>query len=89
MSENDCGDTDTMSVGGLLTTLGCLLLVGLALDAVGRRTRLARISLLVVFGMKLGSSGFNLLPVDPDGWYESLADLALTMIAFLLGGELS
>ena len=89
VSENDCGDTDTMSVGGLLTTLGCLLLVGLALDAVGRRTRLPRITLLVLFGMTLGSSGFDLLPVDPDGWYETLADLALTMIAFLLGGELS
>ncbi|PWE17878.1 sodium:proton antiporter [Marinicauda salina] len=73
----------------MLTTFGVLLLAGLALDALGRRTRLPRITLLVVFGAIIGPAGFGLLPIDAENWREITADLALTMVAFLLGGELS
>lgn len=72
-----------------LIALGVLLLAGLALDALGRMTRVPRITLLVLFGMAIGPSGVGLLPVAANAWNELVAGLALTMVAFLLGGELS
>ena len=73
----------------LLLTLGGLLLVGLLTDEVGRRTRLPRVTLLIIFGVAAGPSGFDWLPKALQSWYEFLASAALTMVAFLLGGKLS
>ncbi len=73
----------------ILVALGALLLVGLLADEIGRRTRLPRVTLLVLFGVAAGPSGFNLLPDGIQNWYEFLASVALTMVAFLLGGSLS
>ncbi|MEX5727536.1 Kef-type K+ transport system membrane component KefB [Rhodovulum iodosum] len=73
----------------LLITFGVLLLASLALDALGRLTRLPRITLLVLFGLAIGPTGADLLPIDAQRWQALTADLALTMVAFLLGGELS
>ena len=84
--------TETAALSGLatpLTTFGALLLAGLALDALGRRTRLPRITLLVAFGAAIGPAGLGMLPIDAENWRQLTADLALTMVAFLLGGELS
>lgn len=72
-----------------LIALGALLLVGLLTDEIGRRTRLPRVTLLVLFGIAAGPSGFDLLPTALQDWYEFLASAALTMVAFLLGGKLS
>lgn len=72
-----------------LLTLGGLLLLGLATDAIGRRTRLPRVTLLVVFGAAIGPPGFDLLPIDVGEWYPLFAGLALLMVGFLLGGRLS
>lgn len=73
----------------ILITLGALLLAGLALDALGRRTRLPRVTLLVTFGILIGPSVFNLIPVAANGWYPLVAKFALVMVAFLLGGHLT
>ena len=78
-----------MELATPLVTFGLLLLVGLALDALGRLTRLPRITLLVLFGLAIGPSALDILPIDAGGWRDTIAILALTMIAFLLGGELS
>jgi len=78
-----------MDLGLLLVTFGTLLFAGLALDALGRMTVLPRITLMVLFGVACGPSGLDLLLIDLDHWYDIVAKLALTMIAFLLGGELS
>lgn len=72
-----------------LFVLGSLLLVGLATDEIGRRTRLPRVTLLILFGVAAGPSGFDLLPTGLQDWYNFLASAALTMVAFLLGGKLS
>jgi Kef-type K+ transport system membrane component KefB len=58
-------------------------------DEVGRRARLPRVSLMIVFGVAVGPSGFDLLPRAFQDWYSFLASAALTMVAFLLGGRLS
>ncbi len=78
-----------MSLHAQLIVLGGLLLVGLLTDEIGRRTRLPRVTLLVLFGVAAGPTGFDLLPAEFQGWYEFLASAALTMVAFLLGGKLS
>lgn len=78
-----------MDLPVLLTTLGVLLLVGLATDAIGRRTRLPRVTLLVLVGLVVGPAGFDVLPSAFQEWYEFLASVALTMVAFLLGGKLA
>lgn len=72
-----------------LITFGSLLLAGLGLDALGRFTEFPRITLLVLFGVLIGRSGAGLSTLDTDAWQDTVATLALTMIAFLLGGELS
>lgn len=78
-----------MQLHVLLIALGGLLLVGLVTDEIGRRTRLPRVTLLILFGLAAGPAGLDMLPSAFQDWYEFLASLALTMIAFLLGGRLS
>ena len=70
-------------------TLGALFLLGLLADQIGRRTRLPRVTLLLLCGVTIGASGLNLLPLETDYWYEFLTTSALTMVAFLLGNSLS
>ncbi|RMB11974.1 cation:proton antiporter [Eilatimonas milleporae] len=72
-----------------LLAFGGLLIVGLAADAIGRRTRLPRVTLLILFGLAAGPAGFDLLPDSVRGAYGLLTTVALTMVAFLLGGRLS
>ena len=78
-----------MDLSILLVTFGALLVAGLGLDALGRLTRMPRITFLVLFGLATGEAGLDLLPINTHDWYEIVAKVALTMIAFLLGGELS
>nr|WP_321483721.1 cation:proton antiporter [uncultured Cohaesibacter sp.] len=73
----------------LFLSLGGILLGGLITDELGRRTRLPRVTLLILFGIVIGPSGLSLLPPHFADWYEFLAATALTMVAFLLGGHLS
>lgn len=73
----------------ILLALGGLLLAGLVADEVGRRTRLPRVTLLIVFGVIAGPSILDLVPKSLSNSYEFLASIALTMVAFLLGGTLS
>ncbi|MCV2868681.1 cation:proton antiporter [Defluviimonas sp. WL0002] len=73
----------------LLITLGVLFLAGLVADQIGRLTRLPRVTMLLLLGILAGPSGLNLLPDDASGWFELVSVVALTMVAFLLGGELT
>lgn len=72
-----------------LITIGGLLLVGLAMDELGRRMNLPRVTLLALAGIAIGPSGFDILPADVDGLYPLAAVIALVMVAFLLGGRLT
>ena len=71
----------------LLISIGGLLLLGLLADAVGRETRVPRVTLLMLLGVAIGGSGFDLLPEAREDWFPVLADVALAMIGFLLGGQ--
>lgn len=78
-----------MEIHVTLITLGGLFVIGLAADELGRRTRLPRVTLLILLGVLAGPVGFDVLPPQVRGWYELLASVALTAVAFLLGGALS
>lgn len=77
-----------MEFATVFITLGALFLVGLAADQLGRRTRLPRVTMLLLCGAVVGKSGFDLIPPEGIVWYDALAILSLTMVAFLLGGTL-
>lgn len=72
-----------------LITLGVLLLLGLMTDAIGRRTRLPRVTLLLIFGFAIGPSGLDFISPSDGKWVSVVADMALIMIGFLLGEKLT
>ncbi|MFK7837422.1 MAG: cation:proton antiporter [Sulfitobacter sp.] len=69
-----------------LMTLGVLFSVGLAADQLGRRTRIPRVTLLLVCGLVAGSMG--LLPNSMATLTDNVTVMALTLVAILLGGSL-
>jgi Kef-type K+ transport system membrane component KefB len=68
-----------------LITLGALFLLGLLTDAIGRHTRLPRVTLLLVFGFIIGPAGLGFLSPHHEKWFSLIADMALVMVGFLLG----
>lgn len=78
-----------MDMHQTLLTLGVLFAIGLIADEIGRRTLLPRVTALMMIGVAAGPAGFDLIPPDVSAWSEFLAAVALTMVAFLLGGSLS
>ncbi len=78
-----------MELSTFFLTLGGLFLIGLAADQIGARTPLPRVTLLLLCGIAVGSSGLDLLPSESDVWYDFLSIAALTTVAFILGGSLS
>lgn len=78
-----------MELAGLLITLGVLFLAGLVADQLGRATRMPRVTLLLLLGIAAGNAGFNLVPAEVAEWFDELSIVALTMVAFLLGGSLT
>lgn len=72
-----------------LLTLGGILLLGLATDTLGRHTMLPRVTLLLIFGAIIGHDGLDLIPELFSNRLEIIADMALLMVGFLLGGKLT
>lgn len=73
---------------GLFISLGALFMIGLVADQIGRNSWIPRVTLLLLCGFLVGGSGFDLIPLQLTGLYPSLSVIALTMVAFLLGGSL-
>ncbi|MFQ6546387.1 cation:proton antiporter [Aestuariibius sp. 2305UL40-4] len=78
-----------MDIAPLLITLGVLFLAGLAADEAGRITRLPRVTMLLILGLLAGEAGLGLVPEGVSEWFDTLSIVALTMVAFLLGGSLT
>lgn len=78
-----------MEMAHILLALAGLFAAGLAADQIGHRTRLPRVTLLLFCGIIAGDAGLGLIPEEIANWYELLSIVALTMVAFLLGGSLS
>ena len=73
-----------------LVLLGCLFLVGFAADVAGRLTPLPRVSFLLLSGLIIGPSVLGVIPTRlVDEWFPLLTNVALSMIGFLMGQELT
>ena len=77
-----------MVASGLLIALGVLFFAGLAADQIGRKAWVPRVTLLLLCGLIVGRSGLDLIPSQLTAIYPALSTVALTMVAFLLGGSL-
>ncbi|OAN77300.1 sodium:proton antiporter [Jannaschia sp. EhC01] len=77
-----------MDPAPLMITVGVLFLAALALDTIGRIVHVPRVTLLILLGAALGPPGLDVLPDILTNGDESFAAMALTMVAFLLGGSL-
>ncbi|WDE97427.1 cation:proton antiporter [Lentisphaera profundi] len=65
------------------------MLAGLLLDAIGRRSFLPRVTLLICLGVLIGPSLFNLLPPALMSEFDLITSIALAMVGFMLGGRLT
>ena len=72
-----------------MLTLGGILLVGLLLSTIARRTFLPRATLLLMFGAIIGADALNLVPRLFVDRFQLIAELTLLMVGFLLGGKLT
>ncbi|MEM6740220.1 MAG: cation:proton antiporter [Pseudomonadota bacterium] len=72
----------------LIIVLGFLFIAALVLDALGRRVHVPRVTLLILLGALFGPPALNLLPDAFSEADETFTAVALTMVAFLLGGSL-
>jgi Kef-type K+ transport system membrane component KefB len=85
------GGRDSMmhELSQIFVTLGSVLLAGFVADAVGRRSALPRVTLLIAIGLLFGPSALDLLPPTSDAWIPFVSHVALAMVGFLLGESLS
>lgn len=73
----------------VLILMGALMLIGLVAHEAGQRTALPRVSLLILGGVLVGPSGFDLLPAGShDHWFPMVANVALAIVGFQLGESL-
>jgi Kef-type K+ transport system membrane component KefB len=77
------------STAQILLALGGILLLGLATDVIGQRTFLPRVTLMLLFGAIIGPEMLDLIPAVIAGRFELIANMALLMVGFLLGGRLT
>lgn len=78
-----------MEHGSFFIMLGLLFLAGLAADQLGRMTRLPRVTMLLMLGVVMGNAGAGLIPDEVSAWFDAVSIMALSMVAFLLGGALT
>jgi len=70
-----------------LITIGCLMLLGLATDLLGKKTSLPRVSLLIIFGALIGPSILDLVPAFFLEKFQLVAQMTLIMVGFILGSK--
>ena len=74
----------------VLFTLGCLFLVGLFADVVGRLAIIPRVSFLLLGGLLIGPEGLGVITATmASEWFPVLTHMALGMIGFLIGQSLN
>lgn len=72
-----------------LFSIGAILLFAIAADILGKRTFLPRVTLLLLFGVLIGKDALNLIPSVITNQFEIIANIALLMVGFLIGGKFS
>ena len=69
----------------ILAVLGAGLLLGFLAQVVGRRAHVPRVTLLLLIGAVAGPSLFDVVPAEVAELFPIAAQVALSMIGFLLG----
>ena len=77
------------STSQFLLALGGILLLGLVMSALGQRTLLPRVTLLLILGVVIGKEGLDIIPTVFSDRFDIIAVIALLMVGFLLGGRLT
>lgn len=77
------------STSQFLITLGGILLLGLLTSALGHRTFLPRVTLLLIFGALIGKEALDIIPSVFTDRFDLIANIALLMVGFLIGGKLT
>ena len=72
-----------------LLTLGGVLISGLVISAIGQKTHLPRVTLLLIFGVVIGKGGLDIIPIIFSNQFKIISEMALMMVGFLLGGKLT
>ncbi|WJG10787.1 cation:proton antiporter [Aliiglaciecola sp. LCG003] len=67
--------------------IGGILLVGAAVDFIGRRSIFPRVTLLLVMGILIGDRGLAIIPPLLTENFELAANIALMVVGFLLGAQ--
>ena len=80
---------DTVEPYVILITFGGLFIIGLAADLIGRHTPIPRVTLLIMTGVLIGPSALDWLPEFIQQSFPILTNIALAMIGFLLGQNLT
>ena len=57
------------------------------MDTIGRRTRLPRVTLLLILGFLAGPAVLGLISPQEEKWAPVVTSIALVMVGFLLGGK--
>lgn len=78
-----------MESAQFLITLGGILLLGLITSTLGHVSFLPRVTLLLIFGMIIGREMLDIIPPVFIDRFEIIANMALLMVGFLLGGKLT
>ena len=73
----------------LFLSLALFFLLGLSAHWLGIKTRLPRVTLLIVAGIAIGPSGLNLFAPYREQWFPVISDIAMVMLGFLIGGSLT
>ncbi len=82
--------SEFLSQSPIAVILGIIFLIELAADLIGSLTVLPRVTLLLVGGLAIGPTGFSLLPeIFLQEWFPALTNIALALIGFLLGHQVS
>lgn len=72
-----------------LLLFGAFLLAGWVAHAVGARAHVPRVTLLLLIGLTIGPAGLDLVPAGISELFPYVAQVALTMVGFLLGERLA
>ena len=78
-----------MQSSQFLLTIGGFLLLGLLTSTLGRYTFLPRVTLLLIFGIIIGQEVLDIIPPLFLDLFDIIANMALLMVGFLLGGKLT
>ena len=77
------------SAAQFLLTIGGIILLGLVTITLGQKTFMPRVTLLLIFGVIIGENVLDIIPDIVANQFEIVANMALLMVGFLLGGKLT